>query len=158
MIHLRTFNLEKISESKHYSLIRNAAEDENVRKYISKDFLRWINFYAADNDDNIEVKKSYVIERDNNYIGFIGSLDFSSDGVLELWCVIDKEFRDKGNADKILGEITPYYIEHIDGLNDICLKINKYNIASQKVALKNGYTKVGESDGIYKYTYFGKKK
>ena len=59
-----------------------------------------------------------------------------------------------------LAKITPYLIEHVQGLNDIELKIDKNNKASKKVAERNGYL-LEESDkdlGIDIYHYFGRKR
>ena len=62
MIHLRTLNLEKVSEIEHYDLIRNLERDSKVQQYISKDFPRWLSKHQAESEDKIEIGKSYVIE------------------------------------------------------------------------------------------------
>lgn len=160
MIHLRTLNLEKVSEIEHYDLIRNLERDSKVQQYISKDLSRWLSKHQAASEDKIEIGKSYVIEKDNHYIGIVGSLSFSNEGILEVWYAIKKNFREKGYGEKILAEITPYLIEHVQGLNDIELKIDKNNKASKKVAERNGYL-LEESDkdlGIDIYHYFGRKR
>lgn len=160
MIHLRTLNLEKVSEIKHYDLIRNLERDSKVQQYISKDLPRWLSKHQAESEDKIEIGKSYVIEKDNHYIGIVGSLSFSNEGILEVWYAIKKKFREKGYGEKVLAEITPYLIEHVQGLNDIELKIDKNNKASKKVAERNGYL-LEESDkdlGIDIYHYFGRKR
>lgn len=157
MIHLRTMNLQKINELEHYSLIHSLARDENVTRYIAKDFPAWLKKQQSVGDDEIEVGKSYVIVKDHKYIGMIGSLAFSNDGILKLWYTIEKSLRGNGYGEKILAEITPYLIEHVDDLNDIQLEINKRNEASKKVALENGYVKNdSEKDGdIENWYYFG---
>lgn len=160
MIHLRTLNLEKVSEIEHYDLIRNLERDSKVQQYISKDLSRWLSKHQAESEDKIEIGKSYVIEKDNHYIGIVGSLSFSNEGILEVWYAIKKNFREKGYGEKILAEITPYLIEHVQGLNDIELKIDKNNKASKKVAERNGYL-LEESDKdleIDIYHYFGRKR
>lgn len=160
MIHLRTLNLEKVSEIEHYDLIRNLERDSKVQQYISKDLPRWLSKHQAESEDKIEIGKSYVIEKDNHYIGIVGSLSFSNEGILEVWYAIKKNFREKGYGEKILAEITPYLIEHVQGLNDIELKIDKNNKASKKVAERNGYL-LEESDKdleIDIYHYFGRKR
>ena len=160
MIHVRTLNLEKVSEIEHYDLIRNLERDSKVQQYISKDFPRWLSKHQAESEDKIEIGKSYVIEKDNHYIGIVGSLSFSNEGILEVWYAINKNFREKGYGEKILAEITPYLIEHVQGLNDIELKIDKNNKASKKVAERNGYL-LEESDKdleIDIYHYFGRKR
>lgn len=160
MIHLRTLNLKKVSKIEHYDLIRNLERDSKVQQYISKDLPRWLSKHQAESEDKIEIGKSYVIEKDNHYIGIVGSLSFSNEGILEVWYAIKKNFREKGYGEKILAEITPYLIEHVQGLNDIELKIDKNNKASKKVAERNGYL-LEESDKdleIDIYHYFGRKR
>ena len=157
MIHLRTFNLEKINECKHYSLIKSMEMDDDVNRYVSKYFSSWISFYVSEGDEVIELEKSYVIENNNKYVGFVGSLELSSDGVLEVWYALSKEYRNKGYGEKLLGEVTSYYIENVNGVNGICLNVDKYNIVSQKVAISNGYTKVSEEDDVYEYQYIKRK-
>lgn len=160
MIHLRTLNLEKVSEIEHYDLIRNLERDSKVQQYISKNLPRWLSKHQAESEDKIEIGKSYVIEKDNHYIGIVGSLSFSNEGILEVWYAIKKNFREKGYGEKVLAEITPYLIEHVQGLNDIELKIDKNNKASKKVAERNGYL-LEESDKdleIDIYHYFGRKR
>ncbi len=160
MIHLRTFNLEKIDEIKHYDLLMNLDRDAKVKGYISQNFLEWIEKQQSISDDKIELGKSYVIEKDNKYIGIVGSLNFSSTGILEVWYTIKKNLREKGYGEKILAEITPYLIENVQGLNDIELKIDKKNKASQKVALRNGYILEDEdkTNNMDIYHYFGRKR
>lgn len=158
MIHLRTLNLQKIDEIEHYMLIHSLARDSKVMCYIAKDFSSWLKKQQSSSDDKIEVGKSYVVEKEGKYIGIVGSLHFSSTGILEVWYTIKKSLRGRGYGEKLLGEITPYLIEHVDGLNDIQLRIDKSNKASQKVAIQNGYVKdvdecVGDIDTYY---YFGK--
>ncbi|MDD5826570.1 MAG: GNAT family N-acetyltransferase [Bacilli bacterium] len=160
MIHLRTLNLEKVSEIEHYDLIKNLERDSKVQQYISKNLSRWLSKHQAESEDKIEIGKSYVIEKDNHYIGIVGSLSFSNEGILEVWYAIKKNFREKGYGEKILAEITPYLIEHVQGLNDIELKIDKNNKVSKKIAERNGYL-LEESDkdlGIDIYHYFGRKR
>lgn len=158
MIHLRTFNLQKLDEIEHYVLIQELGRDKTVQTYIAKDFSTWLGKQKSVSEDMLEVGKSYVIERDGKYVGVVGSLNFSNDGILELWCTIKKNLRGRGYGEKVLAEITPYLIEHIDGLNDIKLKIDENNLASKKVAMRNGYIEEpGEKDkGIESYYYFGK--
>lgn len=157
MIHLRTLNLEKIDEISHYSLIRSLSEDKLVCEYIAHDFGSFLEKQKSETDDKIETLKSYVIVKDNRYIGIVGSLKFSNAGILEVWYAIKKNLRGHGYGEKILAEITPYLIEHVDSLEDIELKIDKNNKASQKVALRNGYVKVAgdEVNGQDIYRYFG---
>ena len=157
MIHLRTFNLEKINEIEHYALIESLARDKGVVNYISRNFGEWIKKQQSLGDEKIEIGKSYVIEKEGRYVGIVGSLNFSNDGILEVWYTIKKNLRGKGYGEKILAEITPHLIEHVNGLNDIKLKIDVTNKGSKKVAERNGYVKMDSEtvDGIESWYYFG---
>lgn len=155
MIHLRTLNLEKIDEIEHYALIQGLGCDKEVKTYIAKDFPEWLKKQVSLGDEKIEVGKSYVIVKEHKYVGIVGSFNMSCDGILEVWYTIKKNLRGRGYGEKILAEITPYLIEHVDGLNDIKLKIDKNNKGSHKVAIRNGYVKEGEDDNQDIYYYFG---
>lgn len=158
MIKLRNFNLEKIDKIKHYSLLMKLNRDKNINKYISHNFISFLDKHEAKSDDKMEIGKAYVVNKDKKNIGVVGTLDMSSTGVVEVWYSIDKDLREKGYGEKVLAQVTPYLIENIKGLNDIELKIDKNNKASKKVALRNGYILDDEDKelGIDIYHYFGK--
>lgn len=158
MIKLRNFNLEKIDKIKHYSLLMKLNRDKNINKYISHNFISFLDKHEAKSDDKMEIGKAYVVNKDKKNIGVVGTLDMSSTGVVEVWYIVDKDLRGKGYGEKVLAQVTPYLIENIKGLNDIELKIDKNNKASKKVALRNGYILDDEDKelGIDIYHYFGK--
>lgn len=158
MIKLRNFNLEKIDKIKHYSLLMKLNRDKNINKYISHNFISFLDKHEAKSDDKMEIGKAYVVNKDKKNIGVVGTLDMSSTGVVEVWYSIDKDLREKGYGEKVLAQVTPYLIENIKGLNDIELKIDKNNKASKKVAERNGYILDDENKelGIDIYHYFGK--
>lgn len=158
MIKLRNFNLEKIDKIKHYSLLMKLNRDKNINKYISHNFISFLDKHEAESDDKMEIGKAYVVNKDKKNIGVVGTLDMSSTGVVEVWYSIDKDLRGKGYGEKVLAQVTPYLIENIKGLNDIELKIDKNNKASKKVAERNGYILDDENKelGIDIYHYFGK--
>lgn len=158
MIKLRNFNLEKIDKIKHYSLLMKLNRDKNINKYISHNFISFLDKHEAKSDDKMEIGKAYVVNKDKKNIGVVGTLDMSSTGIVEVWYSIDKDLREKGYGEKVLAQVTPYLIENIKGLNDIELKIDKNNKASKKVALRNGYILDDEDKelGIDIYHYFGK--
>jgi len=154
MIKLRTFNLEKIDEIKHYSLIKILSNDKKVQQYIASDFKKWLKKQISTTDDKMEPGKSYVIEKDNKYIGIVGSFNLSDEGILELWCTIKKDEREKGNGEKVLAQVTSYLIENTKELKDIKLKIDKNNKASKKTAIRNGYIKVSDDEEFDLETYY----
>ena len=133
MIKLRNFNLEKIDKIKHYSLLMKLNRDKNINKYISHNFISFLDKHEAKSDDKMEIGKAYVVNKDKKNIGVVGTLDMSSTGVVEVWYSIDKDLRGKGYGEKVLAQVTPYLIENIKGLNDIVLKIDKNNKGIQSM-------------------------
>ncbi len=96
--------------------------DKNINKYISNNFISFLDKHEAESDDKMEIGKAYVVNKDKKNIGVVGTLDMSSTGVVEVWYSIDKDLRGKGYGEKVLAQVTPYLIENIKGLNDIELK------------------------------------
>lgn len=80
MIHLRTINLEKIDEIKHCCLLMRLDRDDKVRAFISRNFMEWIQKQRSVSDEKIELGKSYVVEKDNRYVGVVGSLSLDRNG------------------------------------------------------------------------------
>ena len=156
MIEFKRFNLELYDKNKHYVLMKNLSRDEGVYKYVSKRLEQWLEEMPKSSNEFV-INCPYVLVRDNKYIGLIGSLDVTKDGIIDLWCAISKNERNKGNASDILGEMTIYLIE---SFKDIRLKIDKSNYNSKKSAINNGYVlDEDESDkNIDVFYYFGKKK
>ena len=156
MIKFRRFNLELYDKSKHYVLMKNLSRDEGVYKFISKRFEDWLDEMPKDKDKFI-IDCPYVVVKDNKYIGMVGSMNKSKDGIIDLWCAIDKSERNKGHAGDILGEMTIYLVE---SFKDIRLKVDKSNEYSKRSVLSNGYvldTEESNSDKNYDtYYYFGK--
>ena len=91
MIKLRNFNLEKIDKIKHYSLLMKLNRDKNINKYISHNFISFLDKHEAKSDDKMEIGKAYVVNKDKKNIGVVGTLDMSSTGVVEVWYSVDKE-------------------------------------------------------------------
>ena len=135
----------------HYTLTRKIAEDELTAKYISKNFSTWIKEPTI--KDRIELEKTYVVVKEKTNLGMIGTKPLDRAGNLELWYVLSPTERGKNYGDKILGELTPYLIEHIAGLKNIKLKIKRDNVASNKIAKENGYilNHKEQEENIYYY-------
>lgn len=158
MIEFRRFNLEAYDKNKHYILSHRLERDEEVKKFISPRFVNWID--KMDNKNNsFEMGRPYVIVKDNKYIGILGTLDMTHDGIVDFWCAIDKDERGKGYGDGILGEMTNYLVEEHD---DVRLRIKKWNKTSKNRAVGNGYildeieSSQDKDNDIY--YYFGKKR
>ena len=158
MLKFRRFNLELYDKNKHYVLMKNLSRDKGVYKFISKRFEEWLEEMPRDNG-GFMIDCPYVVVRENKYIGMIGSMNKSKDGIIDLWCAIDKNERNKGNAGDILGEMTIYLI---DSFKDIRLRVDKNNEYSKRSVISNGYVldkEESNSDKNYDiYYYFGKKK
>ena len=101
---------------------------------------------------------NYVVKKDKQSIGVVGTLNLSSVGKLEIWYAIDKDLRGEGYGEKVLAEITPYLIENVSDLEDIELKIKKKNLASKKIEENNGYILDDENNDTDIYHYFGNSK
>ena len=160
MLKFRNFNLEAYDKYKHYVLMRSLGDDENVKTFISKNFEEWLDKMPRPDDKSVfTIDCPYVIVKENKYIGMIGSMNKSRDGIIDLWCAIDKNERNKRNAGDILGKLSIYLVE---SYSDIRLKIDKSNKYSKKSVLSNGYVldeEESNKDKIYDtYYYFGKKK
>ena len=122
MIQLRTLNLEALdcfSNVEHMRLKRQLNEDRDVCTYISKHFDTWVK--EPNEKNEFEVGKAYVIADKSNKIGMLGSCDTSSNGIIELWCAIHKNFRKQGYAEKVLVQITDYLVENNPDLVNIRL-------------------------------------
>lgn len=158
MIKFRRFNLEMYDKNKHYILMKNLSRDEGVYKFISKRLEEWLDEMPKEKE-KFMINCPYVVVKENKYIGMIGSLDKTKDGIIDLWCAIDKSERNKGHAGSILGEMTIYLIE---SFKDIRLRVDKENEFSKKSVISNGYVldeKESNNDKNYDvYYYFGKKK
>ena len=158
MIKFRRFNLELYDKNKHYVLMKNLSRDDGVYRYVSKRFEDWLEEMPND-DKGFIVGCPYVLVKENKYVGMVGSLNITKDGIIDLWCAIDKSERNKGYASSILGELTIYLVE---SFTDVRLKINKGNEFSKKSVISNGYVLdelESSNDRNYDtYYYFGKKR
>lgn len=160
MIKLRNLNLEPLRmnvERGHYQLVRRLAENQEVYDFISKRFGEWVK--PPISEDQYEIDKAYVIANDNQEkIGMCGSTKGSvnSGGIIDLWVAIDERYRGKGYGEKVVVQMTEYFLDTIPKLDNISLAIKKKNIASNKVAMLSGYTFDYEQDGKNYYSYFGK--
>ena len=160
MIKLRNLNLEPLrinAENGHYSLVRKLAEDQGVYDFISKRFGEWVKPPISENQ--YEIGKAYVIANDNQEkIGMCGSTrgSINSGGIIDLWVAIDEKYRGKGYGEKVVVQMTEYFLDIIPKLDNISLAIKMDNVVSNKMAMLSGYTFNHEYDGKNYYNYFGK--
>lgn len=160
MIKLRNLNLEPLRtdfKSGHYSLVRRLSEDKGVYEFVSKRFSEWIKPPVSENQ--YEIGKAYVVTNSNQEkIGMCGSTrgSISDGGLIDLWVAIDEGQRGKGYGEKVVVQMTEFFLDTIPKLDNITLAINKNNVASNKMAILSGYTFGKEHDGKNYYNYFGK--
>lgn len=160
MIKLRNLNLEPLRtdfKSGHYSLVRRLSEDKGVYEFVSKRFSEWIKPPVSENQ--YEIGKGYVVTNSNQEkIGMCGSTrgSISDGGLIDLWVAIDEGQRGKGYGEKVVVQMTEFFLDTIPKLDNITLAINKNNVASNKMAILSGYTFDKEHDGKNYYNYFGK--
>ena len=102
--------------------IKTPYNDKNINKYISHNFISFLDKHEAKSDDKMEIGKAYVVNKDKKNIGVVGTLDMSSTGVVEVWYSIDKDLRGKGYGEKVLAQVTPYLIENIKFMINLLAK------------------------------------
>lgn len=159
MIKLRNLNLEPLRigcRNGHYTLVERLAEDERVSKFVSKRFSEWVKPPISENQ--YEIGKAYVITNDNQEkIGMCGSTrgNISDGGLIDLWIAIDEGQRGKGYGERVVVQMTEYFLDTIPKLNNITLVINKDNKTSNKIAMLSGYTLDKKQNGKNHYNYFG---
>lgn len=152
MIKLRSLYLEPFSKEKHYGLVNRLNDDQAVYDYISKHFEDWVE--EPESDSKYEVGKSYVIKDDNEILGMCGSTRYENNGIIDLWCGIDKKSRGQGVGEKLLVQITDYFLDNIPDLKNVKLVIKKNNVASNKVAINSGYSLTDQYKDNNVYHYF----
>ena len=151
-INLENFILEQFNYNnlEHFKMIDIFDQDREIDKYIistEESFRDIIDYYRLYSDNTI-YNKIYLVRLLTGEI--IGSLemDGKSDDLYINYCILEK-YRNKGYCTKLLKEITIYLLNNI---KQISLLIKEENIKSSKLALKNGYTIIGNNNlGYYKY-------
>lgn len=153
MIKLKSLYLEPYHQIKHMSIVKKLNDDQMIYRYISHHFSMWLNETII--SSNIKSVNHYVIyNKSKESIGMCGNSISSSNQIIELWYCIDQEHRNHGFAEKLVVEITHYFLSTLKDLQTIKLVINKDNIYSNKVANKSGYSLVNEDKDKNVYQYF----
>ena len=114
--------------------------------------------------DNIELERSYIIQANNDLVGYICIKEISEEeGIVELRYAVHPEFRRlgylgyhdknrKGYGQQILEECSNYLFT-LDNINSVELHIRKDNQASIGCAEKAKYKCLGENNEEYFYIY-----
>ena len=151
-INLKHFILEQFNynNQEHFKMIDIFDQDKEIDKYIistEESFRDVIDYYRLYTDDTIYNKIYLVKLLSGEIVGSI-ELDGKSSDLYINYSIIEK-YRNKGYCTKLLKEITIYLLEEI---KHISLLIKEENTKSSKLALKVGYTIVGNNNlGYNKY-------
>ena len=139
-------------KEEHFKLIKQLENAEGI-KYISRDLSNFVK--ESKHSEKIIPGNTYVIENnERDLIGLLGFMELDRGGNLEIWEILKPYYRGKHYASMTLGQMVPYMIENVDGLNDIKLVIQKNNYSSKRVAVSNGFNEVETVDDKKIYYYF----
>lgn len=153
----KNFTLTEFSfkNSEHYKLVKQLEQVEGIN-YVSKELSNFVK--ESKHSEKVILGNTYVIENnEKDLVGLLGFMDLDRCGNLEIWTVLNPYYRGKHYASMTLGQIVPYMIENVDGLNDIKLVIQKNNENSKRVAISNGFNEVERIDDKDVYYYFKSK-
>ena len=151
-INLKHFILEQFNynNQEHFKMIDIFDQDKEIDKYIistEDSFRDVIDNYRLYTDDT-NYNKIYLVKLLSGEIVESIELDGKSSDLYINYSIIEK-YRNKGYCTKLLKEITIYLLEEI---KHISLLIKEENTKSSKLALKVGYTIVGNNNlGYNKY-------
>ena len=151
-INLKHFVLEQFNynNQEHFKMIDIFDQDKEIDKYIistEESFRDVIDYYRLYTDNTI-YNKIYLVKLLSGEIVESIELDGKSSDLYINYSIIEK-YRNKGYCTKLLKEITIYLLEEI---KHISLLIKEENTKSSKLALKVGYTIVGNNNlGYNKY-------
>src|SRR5574344_2541065 len=124
-----------------YSILR----DESFNKFFGQMFIKNSDEYFKETD-NLEVKKIYLIQDEENIIGMIRLFDKNNFDIINLQYAVAPEFRNMGYGKKILKEISEYFKNYT-----IDLDINKNNIPSINCAIDSGFTNYKQENEEIRY-------
>ena len=153
----RNFSLTEFSfkNSEHYKLIKQLEKVEGIN-YVSRELSNFVK--ESKHSEKIIPGNTYVIENnEKELVGLLGFMDLDRCGNLEMWFILSSYYRGKHYASNTVGQVVPYMIENVNGLNDIKLVIQKNNENSKRVAISNGFNEVEEIDDKKVYYYFKSK-
>lgn len=138
-IPLGEINLESIdiSSRKHQKAI-SKLRDFEARKMMF-DVKQTVNSIK----NNREVGNSYLVKKNENYIGYIYISDAKSDESRVISMMIEKSVRNKGYGRIILNSVSSYLFEH-DLAKSIFVYVKDKNIKSKSLVSSCGYSKVGK--------------
>ena len=123
-----------------------------IRELVKEDVTKVINLGITLNNNfnnlydfdslNTEVNKTYVIEDNNELIGFIHFQDLI-DEIDIIDVVIDEKFRNKGYATKLFNYLFNFYNKRF------ILEVNEDNINAINLYKKLGFIKINRRKGYY---------
>ena len=108
-------------------------------KKVEKELHEWYTYWMI------------MEENSNTVMGLIGFKGFENNGRVEVGYGIYKNFEGKGHMTEALSLLITWAFGH-KACREITAKgVLKENYGSQRVLIKNGFSKVGETDEIINY-------
>ena len=140
MIKLR---LQKVSDANRFFDILNNSNFTffNVQPKSLEDEISWLKQNSKRKRENTEW--NYTITLDNEIVGAIGvKINYHRNHIGEIGYFIDEEYWNKGIASKALKLIEDICFKKLN-LTRFEISMQPENTASERIAIKNSYTKEG---------------
>jgi len=156
---ITSFCSENVS---HIKFRNELKDDDSIYDFVSTDIED--DLHEVSNDNEIEIGNSYIIQDNDDLVGYIYVLDIpDSSNTVELRYAVHPEYRRlgylgysdttrRGYGQQILEECSRYLL-NIDGIDTVELHIRKDNEASIRCAEKAKYKCLGENNEEYFYIY-----
>lgn len=146
----------------HVKFRKELANDEYIYEFVSTTISD--DLHEVENDLEIELDNSYIIQDKDKLVGYIYIEGISEEeGIVELRYAVHPEYRRLGflgysdvsrlgYGQQILEECKDYLFT-FDNINSVELHIRKDNKVSIGCAEKAKYKKIGENNNEYYYVY-----
>lgn len=120
----------------HRKFKRRLLSDDEFRRHFGDMFIKNADeiFEAT---ENIELKKAYLILKEENIIGMFRIFSYHESGVVNIQYAVDPKQRRQGYGSLILKELTDFLFKN--GIECVEGEIDSRNIGSIKVASNIGF-------------------
>ena len=119
------------SDIRKIKFIEELKCDPLICKYLYKDIDKSLKL--SHDMEKLEYGESYLIEDQENVIGYVRLADFEEKN-LELHYAVHPQFRHKGYGSRLLGEASDYLLDKFNNIKRLCLYIDITNINSIRCA------------------------
>ncbi len=151
-VYLRHFKEKDLDDIFAYSSIPGVGEDAGWKHHVSKDVTKAVLYnYFLINDGCVA-----IVSKKNRHV--IGSISMTKDSSLcqdfkgmkcfELGYVLHPRYQNKGIVSDVVKTLTEYVFSHKKA-DVLLISCHKDNIASRKVATKNGFVRYKILEDIY---------